>query len=133
MSASVCNYDVIITVVSSYNGIDVTYLYKYAEERDGNKSDPWVIRQIGIYHQHDRQKDRSIIIVLSHSPDSKFVKHLKRSLSVASKRDLLVKNPLLLHASLVSHHLPNWKGYLEYYEKILLETVSYCIILSWSI
>jgi hypothetical protein len=99
------------------------WIYKYAEEKEVKRGNPWRIRHTGIYHVHNRKTAQSTIFIISSSPAAQFQCHLQQAFQQAAIRSTVLANPILVHSMLVSTHLHSWKSYLEYQETLLLELV----------
>jgi hypothetical protein len=66
---------------------------------------------------------RTVLIVISPSPDAQFSTHLKKTLLQPQNRSMILASPMMVHSMLISMHLPSWQEYLEYHEALLLKLV----------
>jgi hypothetical protein len=96
------------------------YTFRYAEHK-GLPTEPWVIRQVGVYHKFDFQTKQSLIILLSAAPDSKAYDRVLRTISNEFQK--IEQRPLYLHEVVHSSYFAYWKDYLGAYERILLPIV----------
>lgn len=96
------------------------WIYKYAERKDVKSGNPWRIRHTGIYHVLDRERAKTIIFIISPSPASYFITHVRDVIKQAQARSLILASPMLIHPMLITSHLSSWQGYLEHHEAMLL-------------
>ena len=74
-------------------------------------SDPWSMRQIGVYHKQDSAHDRHTFIIIN--PSKPFQKRLKKV--IASGRPQWQDIHNLLHSSVTSR----WRKYVDYLDEEL--------------
>lgn len=96
------------------------YTFRYAEQKN-HSNEPWVIRQVGVYHKIDIETKQSLIVLLSAVPDSKAYDRVLRLISNDFHK--IEQSPLYLHEVVHSSYFPYWKDYLGAYERILLPIV----------
>ncbi|KAH7378819.1 hypothetical protein BKA66DRAFT_466691 [Pyrenochaeta sp. MPI-SDFR-AT-0127] len=103
----------------SGNVSELCYLLKNVEKhgRDGS-DEPWSIRQLGLYHQHDSATGSDTFIILN--PMMSFQQRLK---------DARAKTGLLptwrdIHNLALSHSTWQWRWYLTFWESKLADLIS---------
>jgi hypothetical protein len=103
---------------------EICYGYRYTEKKATETTHPWAIRQSGLYHQYDYATSISTLIVLGPLFESAFEKSVKTLLASPAGSEIS-PNPLLLHHMLLSTHLSDMRGYLEYFERQINPVVSF--------
>jgi hypothetical protein len=108
---------------------ELAYILKYPENKAplSTGGEPWVIRQIGIYQKFNKLTGKSVWVLLCCQPDSPAYKLVKKVLEERLSSVSALRYPVVLHLTLVSCYLYNWRDYMLYYETELLKKVC-----SWS-
>ena len=96
------------------------YTFRYANPKSLT-NEPWVNRQVGVYHKFDIETRQSLIILLSAVPDSKAYDRVLRTIS--NEFHKIEQRPLYLHEVVNRSYFAYWKDYLGAYERILLPIV----------
>jgi hypothetical protein len=95
---------------------EIFYLFKYPERTAGNQQYPWRIRQSEGYHVVNG--DQSFYLFLSPRKNSRFEQTIvAKSLFASQPGELrdwmeIEKNPLMIHLTLLTTYLDNWRGLL---------------------
>jgi hypothetical protein len=97
------------------------YTFRYAEYK-GNPNEPWVIRQIGVYHKYDVQKRTSLYVLVNAVPNSAAFRRVLASFS--NHRAEMRTDPLRFHVIVHASYFMSWRDYISEYEKLLLPIVS---------
>ncbi|RMZ72166.1 Mg2+ transporter -like Zinc transport [Pyrenophora seminiperda CCB06] len=97
------------------------WVYKYSEKKPVQSGTPWRIRQTGLYHVFDRERAKTVLIIISPSPTAYFLTRILELLEQPQFRSTIRTSPMLLHPMLISSHLSSWREYLEYHESLLLK------------
>jgi hypothetical protein len=93
---------------------------KIAEKHGRDEPDePWSIRQIGIYHQHDSGKDIDTFIFLNP------VMSLQERLKSAMRNCNQLPDRQDIHNLAFSHSNVGWRWYLSFWESKLNDLVSF--------
>ncbi|CAO2656258.1 Nn.00g050610.m01.CDS01 [Neocucurbitaria sp. VM-36] len=98
---------------------ELCYLLKNVEKhgREGSE-EPWSIRQLGVYHQHDSASRNDTFIILN--PMVSFQQRLKD----ARARTELLPTWRDIHNLALSHSTWQWRWYLTFWESKLTELIS---------
>ncbi|KAH8702725.1 hypothetical protein GQ44DRAFT_631370 [Phaeosphaeriaceae sp. PMI808] len=105
------------TIKEDENATQMFYTFRYAEYK-GHPNEPWVIRQVGVYHKYDVKKKTSLYILVNAVPDSVAYQRVLESLT--SYQTTMRVNPLWLHGVIHASYFMRWREYIAEYEKRLL-------------
>lgn len=97
------------------------YTFRYAKHHS-HPTEPWVVRQCGVYQKLDFQTKKSLFILINAEPNSEA--HRRVMASLASDRYRMSSRSLWLHSIVHASYFPNWREYIAEYEKQLLPIVS---------
>jgi hypothetical protein len=105
--------------------VELAYILKYPEQKRqiSNRSETWVIRQVGVYQQHSKSTKKSVWILLHCNIKSLTVKHVTHLLNDDNGLEAAQVYPEVLHLLLLSCYINNWRDYMAFYEAELLEKV----------
>ncbi|KAF3001348.1 hypothetical protein E8E13_006101 [Curvularia kusanoi] len=106
-----------ITVTDCATTHRLFYTIRYAEYK-GLPNEPWVLRQVGVYHKFDIASKQSLVILLNAVPDSKAYRRVLQAIS--TEFQMIEQEPLYLHELVHNSYFAYWKDYLNAYEKKLL-------------
>ncbi|PSN67176.1 hypothetical protein BS50DRAFT_494669 [Corynespora cassiicola Philippines] len=105
------------TIDEDENSCQFFYTFRYAEYK-GLPSEPWVIRQAGVYQKIDLQTKQSLVILVSAVPDS--AAHMRVLECLESHQKQMEQNPLWVHGVIHASYSMRWREYIAEYEKRLL-------------
>jgi hypothetical protein len=97
------------------------YTFRYAEYK-GHPSEPWVIRQAGVYQKLDLRNRSSLYILVNAVPNS--AAHRRVMQSFSDHQLQMQSSPLWLHGVIHASYFALWREYIAEYEKRLLPIVS---------
>jgi hypothetical protein len=109
--------------ISSYQNLEISYIFKYPELKNESDETSWAIRQIGVYQQYSKSTKNSVWVFLHCQQGSRGHKLIRELLEKASGAKSAYKHPAVLHLLLQSCYLYNWQKYMAFYEKELLARV----------
>lgn len=113
------------TLVSKHSKLiafaEYGYAVKYAE-LNGRNSEPWSLRQLGVYHQWDVETSKSVLVLLlPGSPfESRLVEQIRRDLSATNGFSEVFHG---VNEAVLSSCLCNWTDYMCFYETNLQQLV----------
>ena len=84
------------------------------EQNQRQSSQPWSIRQLGLYHYQSVVEDFDLFIVLNCTQDSEMEKRILDLSTCAAARKTLLEDPCRLHLLPFSAHLDDWRWHLRY-------------------
>ncbi|KAL4945276.1 hypothetical protein BDV06DRAFT_45373 [Aspergillus oleicola] len=104
------------------NSIEIVYIIKYAFEKplEEKGKDPWVLRQIGVYHKYDFTTKMSTWVFLNSTPECQFQIRLMNFVRLHEQGAHLSENPLLIHSILFGTFCAAWRDYLMHLESRIL-------------
>jgi hypothetical protein len=121
-------------IYSSFTGTshDIFYQFWYVEKNNRKHSDPWSVRQTGVYHRFstaDSPQAENLWLLLHPMPNSK----AQTRMAVAAEKLSVVemaRDPLRLHVLIMSSYVDNWRWYLHdikwrYLVLVCLEETAY--------
>ncbi|KAL9096892.1 MAG: hypothetical protein Q9165_000856 [Trypethelium subeluteriae] len=98
------------------------YTFKYAAHKPWDPQVPWVVRHMGVYQSVDKASGETLLILINPCPGSRAERSVVEILS--SQAEYVLKNPLWVHAVILSSYESQWKEYLYHYEQRQLPIVS---------
>ena len=104
--------------------LEVAYMFKYPE-RNGRTdgADPWSLRQMAVYQQHNRYTGQDTWIVLMCRHRSLVWDRLVHLLRPGVPTISSTLTSPRLHEELLTCHISDWRPYMLHYEETVSQTV----------
>jgi len=90
----------------------ISYQIRYREENFRGGSNPWSLRQTGVYHHHT--DDHDLFILLNSTQDSAFEMRILQLLKQDTERTQLCQNLFRMHVLLFSTYMEQWRWYFRH-------------------
>ena len=109
---------------------DLAYQIRYTEENHRFPSNPWSVRQTGVYHHHSYKNDFDLFIFLHPLSESVLERQLLAwdAQSHASEIVSVCENPYRLHILPFAVYIDNWRWYFRSLGEDFEERVSQSLL-----
>lgn len=107
-----------VTIIKNGSSTEIGYTIRYPELKpDGQQ---WVIRQSGLYYQHDPTTSQSVSVLFSPSPNSAAHQKIENYLLGADSGSRTPFDPSHIHEILFEAYFPAFRKYIAFLEGKLL-------------